>query len=195
MGRQEELNRLWHQLQPASSQSRKVAILHGLGGIGKTQLAIRFARDHKRDFTAIFWLSGNDRGSLLQSLSSVLARLPGIPQTNDATNDEEVEQNAKQVLKWLAMEENSSWLLIFDNIDQYSTIKGVNGSGYDISDFFPAADHGSIIITTRLPKLVELGTSYSVERLDPEASVQLLLQSCGLSDRSHSSQTAIDPGN
>jgi hypothetical protein len=45
--------------------------------MGKTQLAIRFAQDHKDDFTAIFWLSSKDRGTLLQSLSSILPQLPG----------------------------------------------------------------------------------------------------------------------
>lgn len=98
IGRQDELDQLWQYFQPRSSRSRKVAILHGLGGMGKTQLAIRFARDHKDDFTAIFWLSGKDRGTLLLSLSSILSRLPGQSQKPEATNDEEVEQQAINVL-------------------------------------------------------------------------------------------------
>lgn len=92
LGRQEELENLWHYLQPANAQSQKVAILHGLGGMGKTQLAIRFTRDHRNDFTAVFWLNGKDRGTLLQSLSSVLPRLPGQSRNNEAINDKEVEQ-------------------------------------------------------------------------------------------------------
>jgi hypothetical protein len=70
LGRQDELDKPWQYLQPKSSQSQKVAILHVLRGIGKTQLAIRFARDHKHDFTAIFRLSAEDRSTLLQSLRS-----------------------------------------------------------------------------------------------------------------------------
>lgn len=54
LGRQDKLVHLWEYLQPESSESRKVAILHGLGSMGKTQLAVRFARDHRNDFTAIF---------------------------------------------------------------------------------------------------------------------------------------------
>src|SRR4051794_152253 len=90
LGQHKELEHLWHHLQPGSSKSRKVAILHGLGGMGKTQLAIHFAQYHKDDFTAIFWLSGKSRETLLQSLSSVLPRLPGQAQTVIATNEEEV---------------------------------------------------------------------------------------------------------
>ncbi|CAG7935662.1 unnamed protein product [Penicillium nalgiovense] len=36
VGRQEEIDNLWQYLQPTDSPSRKVAILHGLSGIGKT---------------------------------------------------------------------------------------------------------------------------------------------------------------
>ncbi|KAB8234510.1 uncharacterized protein BDW43DRAFT_310174 [Aspergillus alliaceus] len=52
VGRQAELDRLWFHLQLGDSPTRKVAILHGLGGIGKTHLAVHFARDHKNDFVA-----------------------------------------------------------------------------------------------------------------------------------------------
>ncbi|KAH1314711.1 hypothetical protein KXX47_003866 [Aspergillus fumigatus] len=52
IGREDDLSRLWDYLQPTIPPTRKVAVLHGLGGIGKTQLAINFARKHKDDFTA-----------------------------------------------------------------------------------------------------------------------------------------------
>jgi ATP/maltotriose-dependent transcriptional regulator MalT len=150
LGRQDELDQLWQYLRPTDPQSRKVAILHGLGGIGKTQLAIRFARSHKGDFTAIFWLSGKDRGTLLQSLSSVLTRLPGQSQNDKAVNEQDVEQRARRVLKWLAERGNSRWLIIFDNIDQYLPVNGATGDVYDIAEFFPTADYGSILLTSRL---------------------------------------------
>ncbi|KAJ6011039.1 hypothetical protein N7451_002451 [Penicillium sp. IBT 35674x] len=181
LGRQDELKHLWKYLQPVDFQSRKVAILHGLGGIGKTQLAIRFARDHKHDFTAIFWLNGKDRLTLLQSLSSNLPRLPGQSGNKEAINEAEVKKRAKDVLQWLALEGNSRWLVIFDNIDQYSSNNSAGSDeAYDIGDFFPVADHGSILITSRLQELAELGKSFMMHKLDSEDSIQLLLQSSRL---------------
>src|SRR3954468_5550054 len=53
VGRNRDLQTLWSLLQPSASTLRKVVVLHGLGGIGKTQLAIRFARLHQADFSAI----------------------------------------------------------------------------------------------------------------------------------------------
>ncbi|KAL4766750.1 nucleoside phosphorylase domain-containing protein [Aspergillus nidulans var. acristatus] len=181
VGREEDLDSLWDYIHPASPQTRKVAILHGLGGIGKTQLAAHFARMHKSDFTAIFWLSGKDRSALVLSLSSCLSRIRGQPVHNNATNDEEVQERARQVLKWLAMPGNTKWLIIFDNVDQYFPIPEDNTREYDICEFFPKADHGSIIITTRLQSLADLGKSFSVQKLGKRDAIQLLLQSSGFS--------------
>lgn len=174
LGRHEELDHLWHHLQPENKGSRKVAVLHGLGGIGKTQLAIHFARERKDHFTAIFWLTGKSRETLLQSLSSVLSRLPGQSNKAAVANEGEVERNAKQVLRWLASPGNTRWLLIFDNIDQYSP--GTD-DGYDVEKFFPTADHGSILVTSRLQSITELGRPFPLQVLNFEDSILLLWQS------------------
>lgn len=179
IGREYDLIQLWNYLQPAGPPSRKVAILHGLGGIGKTQLAIKFAREHKYDFTAIFWISGKDQSTLVRSLSSCLSRIQMHSVANEAATEEEAEQRASQVLHWLAVSENQNWLLIFDNVDQYSHLPNSNSSGFDIKDFFPNADHGSILITSRLQRLTEIGKSFPIEKLATKDASQLLLQSCG----------------
>jgi hypothetical protein len=44
--RNEYMTALEERLLPGASPRRKVFVLYGLGGIGKTQLAIKFARDH-----------------------------------------------------------------------------------------------------------------------------------------------------
>ncbi|KAL4786920.1 hypothetical protein BJX76DRAFT_345944 [Aspergillus varians] len=181
IGREEDLNCLWDYLQPASSQTRKVAVLHGLGGIGKTQLAIHFARKHKNEFTAIFWLNGKEQSALVSSLSSCLSQIQGQPIGDQAVNEEEAVQRANQVLQWLARPGNTRWLIIFDNIDQYSPIQGHGHCGYDIYELFPKADHGSIMITSRLQGLTELGKSFLVRKLMQNDATQLLLQSSGFS--------------
>ncbi|RDH27541.1 hypothetical protein BDQ94DRAFT_175542 [Aspergillus welwitschiae] len=181
IGREKELSCLWKYLQPTSAWTRKVAVLHGLGGIGKTQLAIHFARKHKDDFTAVFWLSGKDRSALVSSLSSCLPRIQHLPVDNQVANEEEAEQRANQVLLWLAKPDNTRWLIIFDNIDQYPPVHGHDDSKYDLCEFFPSADHGSIIITSRLQGLTELGKSFPVQKLSHEDATRLLLQSSGLS--------------
>ncbi|RDW79009.1 uncharacterized protein DSM5745_05861 [Aspergillus mulundensis] len=180
IGRDDELEHLWQHLQPSSQKSQRVAVVHGLGGMGKTQLATRFARSHKDDFTAVLWLNGKSQETLLQSLSSALPKLPGQDSDTTARNEGEVKRNASQVLEWLALQDNHSWLIIFDNVDQYSP--GAD-AGYDVGQFFPAADHGSILITSRLLKLSELGRSFPLQKLDPTHATQLLLQNSGISSQ------------
>ncbi|KAJ5556315.1 hypothetical protein N7494_000230 [Penicillium frequentans] len=185
VGRQDELDN--------TPPSQKVVVLHGLGGIGKTQLAIRFARDHRDHFTAIFWLNGKNLNTLLQSLSSALNRIPGQGWDSKAINDREVEQRARHMLRWLALDGNSRWLIIFDNIDQYSPFSSAIGDRYDIWEFFPKAYHGSILITSRLQDVTELGEPFPVHRLDSYNSTQLLLQSSGLAARNTTSKLDSNP--
>lgn len=97
------------------------------------------------------------------------------------TNEEEAEQRANQVLLWLAKPDNTRWLIIFDNIDRYSLVQGHDDSKYDLHEFFPNADHGSIIITSRLRELTELGKSFPVQKLMHADATRLLLQSSGFS--------------
>jgi GTPase SAR1 family protein len=53
------------------SNNRACVVLYGLGGIGKTQLAIEYIRRHKEKYTAIFWLNANSQDSLKLSFRDV----------------------------------------------------------------------------------------------------------------------------
>ena len=195
VGRQDELDSLWAVLQPGCSPIRKIVILHGLGGIGKTQLAIRFARMHKDDYSAIFWFNARDRGRLSQSLESAFLRVTEEKYPSLISAKDEMNSSAQDMLDWLAKERNSRWLLIYDNVDQSPLQDGDNAQGeaYDISEFIPTADHGSIIITTRITHLLELGQDYTVQRLGQEDARHLLFRSAGYS-REAEDDVKIDPG-
>ena len=69
VAREKELSKM-HELLYGHS-SRSCVILHGLGGIGKTQLTIEYIRRHKEKYTAIFWLNANDQDSLKLSFRDV----------------------------------------------------------------------------------------------------------------------------
>ncbi|KAL2813010.1 hypothetical protein BJX63DRAFT_432298 [Aspergillus granulosus] len=180
VGRDSELSYLRSRLLPETSSDQKVVILHGQAGIGKTQLAIRFAIKHKNEYSAIIWLNAKTRETLCQSLGTVFSRLPN---TGTQPVTQSIEQQARAVLIWLSMNGNTKFLLIYDNFEQYNTGEQAetnHGLGDQISDYLPSACHGSIIITTRnmrLARTVRLGQLYLVKRLDPEESIQLLMDS------------------
>ncbi|EAW08788.1 F-box domain protein [Aspergillus clavatus NRRL 1] len=201
IGRATELEYMWDMLQPNASKLRKVVVLHGMGGMGKTQLAIHFARLHKDAFTAVFWVNGEDENTLIASLAGLAPRLRDGPDKRDTghgvRSKEELRQSALQVLKWLSQGKNCNWLLIYDNVDQYApgwSDKEPQGA-YDINDYFPSADQGSIVITTRLQQLIEVATSsYSLERLDFHDGLELLRSHSCHSSSQTSASTMLDSG-
>lgn len=75
--RDREMSTIEGSLRPGlPNRQRRIVVLHGLGGTGKTQLSLAYARKHRDDHTAIFWLNGQTRDSLKQSIAGVARSLP-----------------------------------------------------------------------------------------------------------------------
>lgn len=55
---------------------RRTLVVHGLGGMGKTQLAADFARRHQHDFSSVLWLNGSSESSIKQSIAACVSRIP-----------------------------------------------------------------------------------------------------------------------
>ncbi|KAL9063214.1 MAG: hypothetical protein Q9161_009590 [Pseudevernia consocians] len=183
--RDPEMTKIEYNLLPISAPNRrKVHILHGLGGIGKTQLALAYIRKHQEAYSSILWLNGNSKDTLLQSLATflkhVLTRRPLEPLAGRTPHAPDVEADACAVLKWLALRGNWQWLMVIDNVDRKCQPDNEDPQAYDVSSFFPLADHGSLLVTTRLPSLTEVGTSTEVGRLDLEQALELLCSRSGL---------------
>ena len=185
IGRSSEISRLQEILLSTGPERRKVVVIHGLGGIGKTQLAIEFARKHRDNYTAIFWLDGKSQDILTRSIASIIKRVPSAQQPTrtlkEIEDNGDVKKQAEEALAWLALEGNSNWLLIYDNVDQDTP--WCSNAGYEepfnIKSFFPRTDRGSIIITTRLRPLRELGRSLQLGVLDRGDAVAVLAESAG----------------
>ncbi|KAJ0413077.1 Tetratricopeptide repeat-domain-containing protein [Aspergillus carlsbadensis] len=88
---------------------------------------------------------------------------------------------------------NTRWLIVFDNVDQYSPLPDYNTCGYDIREFFPATDHGSIIITSRVQGVIEVGKSFPIGKLTQKDATRLLLQSSGFSGQ-NITQAEVEQG-
>lgn len=151
VAREKELSKMHELLQGHSSRS--CVVLHGLGGIGKTQLAITYARRQKEKYTAIFWLNANDEDSLKLSFRDIAQQvLRDHPSTSVLSNvgqDKDLDQVVSVVKDWLDFRRNTKWLMIYDNFDNPKTPDNPDVSAVDIRRFLPSSDHGSIIITTR----------------------------------------------
>jgi hypothetical protein len=154
-------------------KERRLLVAYGLGGVGKTQLAANFARRHQHSFSSVLWLDGSSESSLRQSLAAFASRIPAgqIPEASRlyATGQGgDVDVVVRDVLGWLSIADNSGWLVVVDNVDRDDRRRDEDAESYNIEEYIPEADHGSVLITTRLSHLGQLGERWEVRRVDKE---------------------------
>ncbi|KAI9890869.1 MAG: hypothetical protein M1814_003508 [Vezdaea aestivalis] len=181
VARELAMQTLERQILPTiPAEERTVSILHGLGGIGKTQLSLAFARKHQGKFSAIFWLNGQTLGHLKRSIAQNVKLLP-VGHVSDSVRDlslqseEHLDQAVDEFLGWLSRKGNTRWLMIYDNVDRDGSSETEDSDAFPPFDYMPDADHGSVIITTRLFKFRELGEELPVGRMNAKEAEELIL--------------------
>lgn len=133
--------------------------LSGLGGIGKTQIAIEYAYRYSQAYQAIFWLAAETSESLMTSLLHIADQLQ-LPER----------QNAKQaqvqmaVQRWLA--NHSGWLLIVDNVEDLDVLHRL----------LPPRRSGTLLLTTRLQAPGPLAESLEVPAMSNKEGMTFLLR-------------------
>jgi hypothetical protein len=175
VNRPAEMAELERVLLPKQEQNQRqqIQILRGMGGIGKTQLAVEFMRRHHRRFSSVFWLDGRSEETLKRSIASCASRIPQgqILETSRAYASDSgtnVDAVVKDVMAWLARPDNTAWLLIFDNVDREYKAQGGDPDAYDLHHYLSGADHGSVLVTTRLARLEQLGEPQQLGRVSKE---------------------------
>nr|QNO48203.1 hypothetical protein PGANABGL_00017 [Methanosarcinales archaeon ANME-2c ERB4] len=88
----------------------------GMGGVGKTQLAIEYIYRHKPDYKVIWWIHSDEPAAMAADYASLAASLD-LPE-KESTDQREM---VGAVKRWL--EHNSGWLLVFDNANDQRAIR------------------------------------------------------------------------
>lgn len=172
-----------------SDGSRRVVVLHGLGGIGKTQIAITYAKRYRDEYSAVFWLSIKDEASIQQSFIKVARQItqqyPNASLLSAVGKQQSQEESIEAVKAWLSLPNNTRWLLIYDNLDNPRLANSAEDAGIDIHQFLPTAYQGSIIITTRSSQ-VDLGNIIRIRKLiSIENSLEILSKTSGRDNLQH----------
>ncbi len=155
IGRTNELQQLQDWLSPKSTPSRqRIVSIVGMGGMGKTQLSLAHVRDYADKYSSVFWVNAKDETSLILSMARLSAVIFHESPSPAAQTTDNEKLRVEKVRRWLSKPGNDQWLCIFDNYDD-PHLPGMDSStGYDIRGYFPQRSQGSILITTRSPRLL-----------------------------------------
>ncbi|KAJ7615525.1 hypothetical protein FB45DRAFT_1064418 [Roridomyces roridus] len=168
-GRQGILDKMYDYFSEDTPRQR-VFLLHGLGGAGKTQIALTFIEEESSLFSDIFFIDASTRSTIESGLSEIAsAKIAG--------------DSPRDALQWLRTNKEK-WLLFFDNADDPKL---------NLNRFLPRGRHGNVLIASRNPGLsVYAGSQQLVSDMDETDAVPLLLASAGQDDTTNNSDIAAE---
>jgi hypothetical protein len=157
-GRGELLESL-HTALTAGETTAVTKAVTGLGGIGKTQLATEYCYRHAQDYRVIWWLRAEDPAMLASDYAAFAGKL-NLPEKSSSDQT----QMISAVHAWL--EQNSGWLLVFDNAPGPGAIR----------DYLPRACSGRVIVTSRTARWGGVAETFEVPVLPRDKSIEFLMK-------------------
>jgi transcriptional regulator with XRE-family HTH domain len=155
---------LLKQLEQALQANGSVALtqpvsISGLGGIGKTQLALEYAhRCFPNIYRAVLWVNASDE--MLEASYGNLSEVLSLPEKDE----QELGRHVQAVREWL--ERHTNWLLIMDNADDLELARS----------YFPVNQDGRILLTTRSQTVGDVAaTQIEVDKMQPDEGLRFLL--------------------
>ncbi|KAK3346546.1 hypothetical protein B0T25DRAFT_613106 [Lasiosphaeria hispida] len=176
--------------EKGSAWKRAVIVLQGMGGLGKSQIALEYMFRNPEAYSAVFWVGATDPSTVCDSGRQILdlqmliahysTKYYGEDKFPDGATDlgipgqimrgcEVGEAVAKtpwpSIHRWLARERNSRWCLVVDGLN-------VPEDEERMRALLPACDHGHIIVTSRITvtefkiiEVLEMGKASSLKLL------------------------------
>lgn len=173
VGREQLLSDVERSLK--TSRLLAVVALHGLGGVGKTQLALEYVYRHATSYGLVAWIRAETQETTAGDYSAIATHL-GLPDTPDQR------QKVESVRSWL--ERNDRWLLVFDNAPNAGALR----------QYLPRSHTGHILVTSRHPSWRDLASSLAVDVLAPEDAASFVLRRSGDNDRGRALELSEELG-
>lgn len=163
-GREEVLAQLRRQFSVVRTMEvSQPQAISGLGGIGKTQVALEYAYRYAQDYQATFWIHAASHDTLVAGFLEI-ARTVNLPERDE--RDQTVMVTA--VKAWF--HQHTNWLLILDSADELTLLPA----------FLPTLTQGHVLLTTRAQALGRVANRIEIHALDQNSAALLVLQRAGL---------------
>jgi hypothetical protein len=164
VGREEELAGLAERLAGSAAASVLPQALHGLGGVGKTQLAVEYAHRHRAGYDVVWWMSAEQPGDVVAGLAGLAGRL-GVAVAGEAG-----ESAARAAAVLAAGRVAPRWLVVVDNAGAPSGLHGLLAA---------AGGGGHVLVTSRDPAWAGVAQALAVDVLPRADAVALLRRRAG----------------
>ena len=167
-----------------SSSSIAIFVLQGMGGCGKSQLALKYCKQARLNakHKTIVWIDATSSETTMLSFTKIAEAM-----LKPAFDASDMEGNFRYVQKELD-KATQTWLVVFDNYDEPKSFHGKQ-----LKEYFPTTGPGSILVTSRLEVVRSLGHySLDVEQLLEAEALEILLRR---TRRSRSEQYLTDATN
>ncbi|KAG9501976.1 hypothetical protein J7337_007684 [Fusarium musae] len=157
-----------------SSSTGRMALV-GMGGFGKSQVAINLAYSiHDEDPNVnVFWVHASSKPRLEEAYRAIAQRMK-LPKRDEPTTD-----ILALVRDWLQNDESGSWLMIVDNADDVNLFYPKGTDERPLASFLPKAQHGTILVTSRSLDVAERLTGsrkniFQVSTMDEAQGLHLI---------------------
>lgn len=146
----------------------KVVVLQGMGGCGKTQLALEFCQQAQVEqlFTAILWINAFSPKTVAQSFTDIAKKISRV-----GIDQEKPEANV-EIVKGIINARKKPWLMVFDNFDEPKAF-----SQNPLKYYLPSGNKGLIFLTSRIVESDLLGCPINISDMVEAKALELLFRS------------------
>ncbi|EAR21585.1 tetratricopeptide repeat protein [Nitrococcus mobilis] len=165
-GREAVLQQLRASLTKSTGQATALVgkAMHGLGGVGKTRLAVEYAWQHADEYSAVLFVTADSPASLQRNLAELTG--PRVLNLPERESPEEAVQMAA-ALRWLNT--HPGWFLILDNVD-------TEAAAAYAEDLLTRLQGGQVLITSRLARWGGHVEPVELDVLQEDAAAAFLLE-------------------
>jgi hypothetical protein len=164
-----------HLYLEEGSNVRKIVVLCGLGGFGKTQLALQYWTQMAEEYSSKIWVDATSLETAIESFKDISTKLGHqLPRTIAMHSPASVLSSSKVIFadikRWLSSLSNCRWLMVIDNVED------LDGE-FHIGELIPDCTNGSIIVISTQSETADIlgAKSIGIAKIDDEAGADILL--------------------